>query len=102
MQSPKGEVITVTSGAAKQFLNLGFIVVKEEKVNETENNENVENAKTDAESFVEMVKSKPISELTKEEIQKFVKISGRGKDLKGKNMEEARLLVKEIIDESSK
>ena len=48
-----------------------------------------------------MVKSKPISELTKDEVQRFVKINGRGRELKGKNLEEARLLVKEIIDEIS-
>lgn len=101
LKSPKGEIIMVTSGAAKQFKNLGFVAVEdEEKTGESEDTAVGEN-KTEKDLFIDMVKSKPISELTKDEVQRFVKINGRGRELKGKNLEEARLLVKEIIDEIS-
>lgn len=97
LRSPNNEEILVTNGVAKQYLDLGFIIA-EDKVSDEKPKESQGEVPDENEVFLNEVKEKPLSEWTKDEVQKFVKLNGRARELKGKNLEQAKELVKEIID----
>ena len=102
MRSPKGEIVKVPQGVAEQYKTFGFIEVPSKKTVHNKSNEaNMAKGGTDESTVMTELQHKPLSEWTKAEVQSFVKASGRGAELKGKNLEEAKELVKDIMESTN-
>ena len=102
MRSPKGEIIKVPQGVAEQYKTFGFVEMPSKKTVHNESNEaNMTKGGTDESTVMVELQHKPLSEWTKAEVQSFVKASGRGAELKGKNLEEAKELVKDIMESTN-
>ena len=89
------QIIEVTNGAYKNmYKQLGYKPVKENKAKKQE----VEEVElTEDEKFVEEFELTPANSWSKDTLKKYAEL--KGIDLKGtKNFNEARALVKDIID----
>lgn len=104
MRSPKGEIVKVPQGVAEQYKTFGFVEMSAKKSTH-DVNKNVEEGTskdgTNNNAALFELEQKPLSEWTKAEVQSFVKASGRGHELKGKNLEEAKALVKDIMESTN-
>ena len=102
MRSPKGEIIKVPQGVAEQYKTFGFVEVPSKKTVHNKSDEaSVVKSGIDENTAMAELQHKPLSEWTKAEVQSFVKASGRGAELKGKNLEEAKELVKDIMESTN-
>lgn len=100
MKNALDECIYIPSGAVKAYENLGYFVVDDEK----QTSSAAKGAeKSEDDIFLEEIVKKPISEWSRKNITKFLKLKGKEHLLKNedgtnKSFEEGKKIVVDIIN----
>ena len=113
MKNLRGEEISITKGAVKAYMNLGFspvdkadedagvedVIGTEEVAEEDEEVEEDTNPMSEDEEFVETILKKPLASWNKEEVKRFAAI--KGIDLTGtKSANDAKERIKAFLSDA--